>query len=88
MPTWVSPSRYHTGSWCPHHSWREMHHGRMFSIQSRYTRVQRSGMKRTRPDLTASIAGLASSSIPMNHCREMSGSTRSPERWLNGTVCS
>ena len=22
----------------------------------------------------------------MNHCSEMSGSTRAPERWLNGTV--
>ena len=23
----------------------------------------------------------------MNHCREISGSIRSPERWENGTVC-
>ena len=40
-----------------------------------------------RPSSTASMAGLASSSIAMNHCSEISGSMRSPERWLNGTVC-
>ena len=33
------------------------------------------------------MAGAASSSIAMYHCSEMSGSMRSPERWLNGTVC-
>ena len=38
------------------------------------------------PNFTASIAGPASSSMSMNHCSEMSGSTRSPERWLNGTA--
>ena len=37
---------------------------------------------RTRPSRTASIAGPASSSMRMNHCSEISGSTRSPERWL------
>ena len=25
--------QYHTGIWCPHQSCREMHHGRMLSIQ-------------------------------------------------------
>jgi len=30
-----SASQYHTGSWWPHQSWREMHQGRSFSIQSR-----------------------------------------------------
>ena len=39
-----------------------------------------------RPERTASAAGRASSSMRMNHCSEMSGSMRSPERWLNGTV--
>ena len=40
----------------------------------------------TRPLVTASIAGLASSSIAMNHCSEISGSIRAPERCENGTV--
>ena len=40
-----------------------------------------------RPDRTASIAGAASSSIRMNHCSEISGSIRCPERCENGTVC-
>ena len=26
-------SQYQTGMRCPHHSWREMHQSRMFSIQ-------------------------------------------------------
>jgi hypothetical protein len=34
-----------------------------------------------RPDSTASIAGLASSSMRMNHWSEISGSIRSPLRW-------
>jgi hypothetical protein len=42
---------------------------------------------RTRPERTASMAGRARSSIAMNHCSEISGSIRSPERWLNGTSC-
>ena len=39
--TYVSSqaSQYHTGMRWPHHSWREMHQGRMFRIQSRYTRL-------------------------------------------------
>ncbi len=41
---------------------------------------------RMRPERTASAAGAASSSIRMNHCSEMSGSTRSPERCEYGTV--
>ena len=40
---------------------------------------------RTRPDWTTSIAGLASSSIRMNHWSEISGSIRSPERCEYGT---
>ena len=40
-----------------------------------------------RPLVTTSIAGLASSSIAMNHCNETSGSIRSPDRCENGTVC-
>ena len=62
-----------------------MHHGRMFSIQSRYTRSWLSGWNLIRPLVTASIAGRASSSIAMNHCSEISGSIRSPERCENGT---
>jgi hypothetical protein len=40
-----------------------------------------------RPSRTASMAGRARPSMAMNHCSEMSGSIRSPERWLKGTVC-
>ena len=36
---------------------------------------------------TTSIAGAASSSMRMNHCSEMSGSIRSPERCEYGTLC-
>ncbi len=43
---------------------------------------------RMRPERTASAAGAASSSMRMNHCSEMSGSTRSPERCEYGTVCT
>ena len=42
-------------------------------------------MKRTRPSCTASTAGSASSSMRQNHCSEISGSMRSPERCENGT---
>jgi hypothetical protein len=45
-------------------------------------------MKRTRPSVTARIAGWASSSIRQNHCSEINGSIRSPERCENGTECS
>jgi hypothetical protein len=33
--TWTEPSasQYHAGMRCPHQSWREMHQGRMLSIQ-------------------------------------------------------
>ncbi len=30
--SWPS-GQYQTGIWCPHQSWRETHHGRMWSIQ-------------------------------------------------------
>jgi hypothetical protein len=33
------------------------------------------------------MAGATSSSMRMNHCSEISGSTRSPERSENGTLC-
>ena len=49
---WPS-GQYQTGIRCPHQIWREMHHGRTFSSQSRQTREKRSGVKRTRPSLTA-----------------------------------
>src|SRR3954451_19782632 len=45
-----------------------------------------SGMIRTRPSLTASTAGFASSSIRQNHCSEISGSICSPRRWGEGTL--
>ena len=86
-PTWVSSPRYQTGSRCPHQSWREMHQGGIFSIESRYWRRAPSGMTRTFPWVTTSTARRAISSIRQNHCSEMSGSIRSPERWENGTVC-
>src|SRR3954463_5049578 len=41
---------------------------------------------RTRPSRTTSIAGAASSSMRQNHCSEISGSIRSPERWGNGAL--
>ena len=40
-----------------------------------------------RPLVTTSIAGLTSSSMRMNHCSEINGSIRSPERSENGTLC-
>ena len=57
-PTKVSSPRYQTGSWCPHQSCREMHQGRMFSSQFRYTPVQGfSGWNLIVPSFTTSIAG-------------------------------
>ena len=43
-------------------------------------------MNRIRPSRTASIAGFAISSIRQNHCSEISGSIRSPERCEKGTL--
>ena len=77
---WPS-GQYQTGIRCPHQIWREMHHGRTFSSQSRQTREKRSGVKRTRPSLTAAIAGAASSSIAHHHWSMISGSTRVWQRW-------
>ncbi|OQA84560.1 MAG: hypothetical protein BWY28_02882 [bacterium ADurb.Bin236] len=65
----------HTGIRWPHHNCLDMHQSRMFSSQSRYTLVQRSGTKRVLPSFTASIAGPASSFILTNHCRLKYGST-------------
>jgi len=42
----------------------------------------------TRSDSTASIAGLASSSMRQNHWSEISGSIGAPERWLWPTECT
>ena len=60
--TIISPQawQYQTGMRCPHQSWRLMHQSRIFSIQFRYTLVNRSGMILILPSLTASIAGAAS----------------------------
>ena len=44
-------------------------------------------MIRTSSRSTTSIAGAASSSMRQNHCSEISGSIRSPERCENGTEC-
>ena len=52
-----------------------MHQSRMFSIHSRYTLFQRSGTNRTRPSLSASMAGRASGFIFTNHCGDRRGST-------------
>ena len=30
-----APGAYQAGIWCPHQSWRETHHGSMFSSQSK-----------------------------------------------------
>ena len=86
MPTWRSSPRYQTGIWWPHQSWREMHHGRILPIHSKYRRSWPSGWIVIRPLRTTSIAGVASSSIRMNHCSEISGSIRSPERCEYGTL--
>ena len=45
----VADSQYHTGSWWPHQSWRETHHGRMASIQPKKMRSAPFGWKRTLP---------------------------------------
>ena len=42
---------------------------------------------RTFPWRTTSMAGAASSPMFMNHCSEISGSTRAPERCEYGTSC-
>ena len=74
-----------TGSRWPHHSWREMHQGRIDSIQSKKIFSSRFGWNVMRPLRTASIAVAASSSILQNHCSETIGSTRAPERWQKPT---
>ena len=47
-----------------------------------------SGWNRTLPERTTSIAGFASSFMSQNHCSEISGSIRRPERCECGTSCS
>ncbi len=85
--TWPS-GQYQTGIWCPHQSCREMHQGRICSIQWKNVPAWDSGWKRTRPLRTASIAGAASSCISQNHWSEISGSMRSPLRSQWPTSCS
>ena len=66
-----------------------MHQGRMFSSQFRYTwRCGRSGWKRSVPSFAAAIAGSARRVMSQNHCSEMSGSIRCPERCECGTSCT
>src|SRR5450830_915819 len=83
IETMISPqsSQYHTGIRWPHHSWREMHQSRMFSIQLKYTLVNRSGTILVRPSLTASIAGSANGLILTYHCSITSGSATVRQRW-------
>src|SRR4051794_29603502 len=46
--TMVSPhEQYQTGSWWPHQSWRDTHHGRIASIQWKKMRSAPFGWKRT-----------------------------------------
>ena len=59
----------------------------MFSIQSRYDAPAAVGDEADRAVSTTSIAGFASSSMRQNHCSEISGSIRSPERCEKGTEC-
>ena len=62
-----------------------MHQGRISSHPVEVDALPAVGVKRTRPLSTASIAGAASSSMRQNHCSEISGSIRSPERCEKGT---
>src|SRR5580658_4510210 len=63
------------GMRCPHHSCREMHQSRMFSIQLKNVFSQLSGTKRIRPSRTAAMAFAAIGFVLTNHCVETSGST-------------
>ena len=73
-------AQYQTGIRCPHHSCREMHQSRMFSIQRSYTPFQCGGMNVTVPSWDARNAGSASGFIFTNHCSESRGSTTVPQR--------
>src|SRR5581483_1874832 len=81
--TMTSPQlwQYQAGMRWPHQSWREMFQSRMFSSQSRYVLVKRSGTMRSWPYLSAPIAPVASGVILTNHCSEISGSMTVPQRW-------
>ncbi len=74
-------SQYQAGMRCPHHSCREMHQSRIFSIQLKYVFLKRSGTKFVRLSWTASIAGFAKGSMRTNHCSEIFGSTTEWQRW-------
>ena len=56
---------------CPHHSWREMHQSRMFSIQLKNVLFQLSGTNWMRPSFTAAMAFSASGFVFTNHCVEI-----------------
>ena len=74
---WTEPSasQYQTGMRCPHQSWREMHQGRMFSIQWKYVLLQLRGRMRIRSSRTAAVATSASGFTFTYHCLETRGST-------------
>ena len=74
-----------TGRRWPHQSWREMHQGRIDSIQSKKIFSSRFGWNVMRPLRTASIAVARELLHRQNHCSETSGSTRAPERWQKPT---
>ncbi len=50
---WPQSSQYQTGMRWPHHNWRLMHHGRIFSSQLSHTLTKRSGTMWMRPLCTA-----------------------------------
>ena len=74
----ISPQswQYHAGIRWPHQSWREIFQSRMFSSQSMYVLLKRSGTMRNCPYLSAPSAPVASGVIFTHHCIEINGSMR------------
>src|SRR5438477_12906398 len=75
---------YHAGIRWPHHSWRETHHGWMFSSQLNQVLAQVSGTILISPFLTAWSAGSASLAASTYHWSVSHGSIVTPERSPNG----
>src|SRR6202012_3950320 len=76
----VPSSAYHAGIWCPHHSWRDMHHGWMLRIHSKNVFSHCRGTKTVCPVSTAAIAGSASTLALQYHWSVSHGSMMTPER--------
>ena len=83
--TWPS-GHSQSGSWCPHQICREMFQSGASSSEAIAKRCCDSGWKRTRPERSASSAGLFSSAIEHHHCGEIRGSIRVLQRSQSETV--